>query len=124
DLAVIRLLDPDSDGDRHLLVVLLGVVAHVLLAICVVLDGDRDNGTAHIRGTIRLPSGASASGIILRFAYASGMPMIVRVRKTAVIRCVSTSHRPATMNHNTFPIAVKPPARGSTTISRPNGQIT
>jgi hypothetical protein len=71
--------------------------------------------------TMTRPSGRSDTGISLRFARASGIPMIVTASATAVARCPMASHQPATMIQMTLPITDGTPASARRTSLRPNG---
>ena len=62
-------------------------------------------------GTISLPSGTSETGISLRLASASGMPMIVMAIATAVTTWPMASQMPNRMTQMTLPISA--PGRGS-----------
>lgn len=68
-----------------------------------------------------LPRGMSEMGIILRFATASGIPMIVIAMAIAVTTCPIASHRPAMTNQMTLPISEATPAVGLSTTVLPNG---
>ena len=72
-------------------------------------------------GTISLPKGSSETGIILRLASASGMPMIVTAIATAVTTWPMASQMPNRMTQMTFPISAPGRVPGMSTIVRPNG---
>ena len=61
--------------------------------------------------TISLPNGKQVTGIIFRFAIASGMPTMVTAWANAVVTWPMASHRPATRNQTTLPIP-EPTPRG------------
>ena len=64
-------------------------------------------------GTISLPSGISDTGISLRLASASGMPMIVIAIATAVMMCPIASHTPnSTISQMTLPTSAPGRAPG------------
>src|SRR6478752_7189025 len=73
-------------------------------------------------GTICLPSGASEIGISLKFAMASGIPMMVMHNAIPVTRWPMVSHSPGKMNQMTLAMKDGAPAPGLFTIVRPNGQ--
>ena len=68
-----------------------------------------------------LPSGTRDTGISLRLAKASGMPMIVIAIAAALTRCPMASHIPKSSTQMTLPIRAPVPALGFSTIVRPNG---
>ena len=72
-------------------------------------------------GTISLPSGISDTGISLRLASASGMPMIVMAIATAVITWPMASQMPNRMIQMTLPISAPGRGPGLSTMVRPNG---
>ena len=67
------------------------------------------------------PNGVSDTGISLKLARPSGIPMIVTHISTPVIRCPSASHQPASTNQITLPINDPVPASARRTSVRPNG---
>src|SRR5450759_4764899 len=95
-------------------------------ACAVVREGQKEcrgrwPGARLERGTIALPNGKQVTGIILRFASATGMPTIVMPCAMAVTTCPAASHIPAATNHTTLPIADAAPAPGFSTTALPNG---
>ena len=62
------------------------------------------------------------TGISLKFASPSGIPMIVRHISTPVTTCPIASHQPARTNQMMLPISEPAPASGRFTSVRPNGQ--
>ena len=60
--------------------------------------------TAQATGTISRPNGNSETGISLKFASPSGIPMIVTHSATPVTRCSRASHQPHRTSHRTLPI--------------------
>ena len=74
-----------------------------------------------VTGTISLPSGTSETGINLRLASASGMPMIVMAIATALTKCAMASQMPNSITQMTLPISVNGWAPGFSTMVRPNG---
>ena len=67
------------------------------------------------------PKGSSDTGIILKLASPSGMPISVTHKSTPLTRWPSASHQPHSTIHNTFPIAEPAPASVRRTTVRPNG---
>src|SRR6476619_4318271 len=73
-------------------------------------------------GTMILPRGTRDTGISLKQARPSGMPMIVMQRATPATKFPMASQIPATISQMTLPITEGAPARGLWMIVRPNGQ--
>ena len=71
--------------------------------------------------TISRPNGVSDTGISLKFASPSGIPMIVTHIKMPPSRCPIASHHPARMIQITLPTIDPAPAPGLRTSVRPNG---
>ena len=72
-------------------------------------------------GTISLPSGTSETGMSLRLANASGIPMIVMAIATAVITWPMASQMPNRMTQMTLPISAPGRGPGFSMMVRPNG---
>ena len=68
-----------------------------------------------------LPSGNSDTGISLKLASPSGMPMTVRHSSAPVTACPMASQMPEKTNQMTFPMVDPAPAPGLSTTVRPNG---
>src|SRR5579875_2096101 len=75
-------------------------------------------------GTICTPSGSSETGMILKQASPSGIPMIVTHRAMPVSRWLTASHQPNSTIQITLPTSDPRPASRRTSIVRPNGHST
>jgi hypothetical protein len=69
-----------------------------------------------------VPSGNSETGISLKFARPSGIPMIVTQSAIPVTRCASASSHPNKTIQMMLPTSEGAPAAGRRTILRPKGQ--
>jgi hypothetical protein len=73
--------------------------------------------------TMSFPKGVRASGISLKFATPSGIPITVMHSNTPANACSIASHRPDRTNQTTLPTRLgdcEPPSR--LTTDRPKGQ--
>ena len=68
-----------------------------------------------------MPSGTSDTGISLRLASASGIPMIVMAIATAVTMWPMANQMPNRMTQMTLPITAPGRGPGFSTMVRPNG---
>src|SRR5262245_29331837 len=73
------------------------------------------------RSTTSRPKGVSETGMSLKFASPSGIPMMVRHISTPVMRWPSASHQPASTNQMMLPMTDPAPASGRRVMVRPNG---
>ncbi len=81
----------------------------------------RGRRSSRSTGTISLPSGTSETGMSLRLASASGMPMIVIAIATALTTWPIASQMPNRSTQMTLPIRAPGRGPGLSTMVRPNG---